>query len=209
MYAENRRLERKPNVLDHIRKKFSINKTVDLSAYEKQHKYLEGTGSMVLDRDNKIAYACISPRTDKDLLETFCKQMNYKPAPFHAYDKNGKAIYHTNVMMCVADRFVVICLESIGDVKERAAVVETIKNSSKAIIEIDFEQMNQFAGNMLQVQNGEGRKFLVMSSRAFRSLTREQVRQLEQYNEIIHAPLDSIENNGGGSARCMMAEVFL
>jgi hypothetical protein len=209
MYAENRRLERKPAILNQIRKKFSIDKAIDLSAHEKEEKYLEGTGSMVLDRDNKIAYACISPRTDKALLEKFCEEMNYEAVPFNAYDKNGKAIYHTNVMMCVGDKFVVICLESISDSKEKEVVIEAIKGSSKEIIEIDPEQMNHFAGNMLQVQNGEGRKFLVMSLRAFSSLTEKQVKMLEQYNEIIHAPLDAIEKNGGGSARCMIAEVFL
>jgi hypothetical protein len=209
MYAENRRLERKPAILNQIRKKFSIDKAIDLSAHEKEEKYLEGTGSMVLDRDNKIAYACISPRTDEALLEKFCEEMNFKAVPFHASDRNGKAIYHTNVMMCVADKFVVICLDSISDSKEKEVVIETIKGSSKETIEIDPEQMNHFAGNMLQVQNGEGRKFLVMSSRAFSSLTEKQVKMLEQYNEIIHAPLDAIEKNGGGSARCMIAEVFL
>lgn len=209
MYAENRRLERKPNVLDQIRKKFSIDKTIDFTSFEKQHKYLEGTGSMVLDRDNRVAYACISPRTDKDLLQKFCDKMNYRAVPFHARDKNGKAIYHTNVMMCVADRFVVICLESISDSKEKATVVQTIENSSKEIIPINLEQMNHFAGNMLQVKNADGQHFLVMSSQAFHSLRKEQLKKLEQYNEIIHAPLDSIEKNGGGSARCMIAEVFM
>jgi hypothetical protein len=209
MYAQNRRLERKPSILEQISKKFSINKTVDLSIYEAQHKYLEGTGSVVLDRDNKIAYACISPRTNKDLLQKFCDEMKYKAEPFHAHDKNGKAIYHTNVLMCVADKFVVICLESISDKKEREEIIKTINNASKEIIEIDLEQMSHFAGNMLQVQNGEGKKFLVMSTQAYRSLTEQQVASLEKYNEIIHSPLDSIEKNGGGSARCMMAEVFL
>jgi hypothetical protein len=209
MYAENRRLERKPNVLDQLSKKFSINKTVDLTFYEKQHKYLEGTGSMVLDRDNRIAYACISPRTDMELLQKFCEEMNYKAAPFHAYDQNGSAIYHTNVMMCVADRFVVICLESINDKKEREEITSIINGSSKEIIEIDLQQMNHFAGNMLQLQNQRGKRLVVMSSQAFHSLRKEQVKELEQYNEIIHTPLDSIEKNGGGSARCMIAEVFM
>jgi hypothetical protein len=209
MFAKNRRLERKPNILDLITRKFSIHKTIDLSFYENQHKYLEGTGSMVLDRDNRIAYACLSPRTDKELLLKFCEKMNYSAVPFHANDQNGSAIYHTNVMMCVADRFVVICLKSIHDKKEREEIIDTINRFSKEIIEIDLDQMNRFAGNMLQVQNQRGKKFIVMSSRTYGSLDKSQIALLEKYNEIIHSPLDAIEKNGGGSARCMIAEVFL
>jgi hypothetical protein len=209
MFAANRREERKPGVLQQLGKRFLINKTVDLTGYEPQHKFLEGTGSMVLDRDKKIAYACISPRTDKTILEDFAKQLGYQPVSFTSVDQNGKAIYHTNVMMCVADTYVVICLDSIANAAERKMVEEVIRKSGKEIITITLEQMNHFAGNMLQVENNKGDKLLVMSSQAFIALSGEQVKKLESFNKIIHAPLDTIETNGGGSARCMMAEVFL
>ncbi|MBO9572657.1 MAG: amidinotransferase [Chitinophagaceae bacterium] len=209
MYAVNRRLERKPSVLEKIKQQFVINHTLDLSGFEKKDKFLEGTGSMVLDRDKMIAYACLSPRTDKELFENFCRQMNYQPVAFTATDKKGAEIYHTNVMMCVADKYVVICLDSIADRNEKKQVSQTIINSGKEIIEISPDQMNRFAGNMLQVNNAAGQKFLVMSTQAYNSLASEQLNKLNAYNEIIHSSLDTIESNGGGSARCMMAEVYL
>lgn len=209
MYAVNRRLERKQHVIDTIRSLFDMKSQVDLSGYESKNIFLEGTGSMVLDRDNKIVYACLSPRTDKKILEDFCKQTGYKSIVFTATDDKGREIYHTNVMMCVADRYIVICLESIADKSERNNVVSAIKSSGKEIIDISFDQVNHFAGNMLQVENKNGEKLLVMSSQAFESLTAEQVKTLTQYNKIIHSPLTTIETNGGGSARCMMAEVYL
>lgn len=209
MFAVNRRLERKQQVLDVINKKFIINSTTDLTSNENSNIFLEGTGSMVLDRENKIAYACLSPRTDKKLLDKFCSQLNYTPVSFTATDAAGDAIYHTNVMMCVADKYTVICLESITNALERNAVIKTIENSGKEIIVISLLQMNRFAGNMLQVMNKQGQLFLVMSTQAFESLTPEQVTTLETYNPIIHSNITTIETNGGGSARCMMAEVFL
>jgi hypothetical protein len=209
MYAVNRRAERKEHVLEKIRGKFAIKKKIDLSNYEEKDIFLEGTGSMVLDRDNRIAYACISPRTDKDVLADFCRQMNYKPVAFAATDGNGQAIYHTNVLMCVADSYVVICLESIADPEQHKLVSETIIDSNKRIIPITLHQMNHFAGNMLQVENKNGEKLLVMSSQAYESLTTEQLQELIRYNRVIHSPLTTIETNGGGSARCMMAEVHL
>ena len=209
MYAHNRRLERKPAVLEEVKGRFTVKKIIDMSTYEDKEKFLEGTGSMVLDRDKKIAYACLSPRTDKELFIQFCSENNYQPVAFKAVDQNGRAIYHTNVMMCVADRFIVICLDCIPDEEECSNVVNTIKNSGKELIEITTNQMNHFAGNMLQVNNADGKKFLVMSTRAYNSLTPEQIKKLEGYNEIIHSSLNAIETNGGGSARCMMAEVHL
>jgi hypothetical protein len=209
MFAANRRHERKPQVIEQVAQHFSINDMVDLSQYENDNIFLEGTGSMVLDRGNRIAYACLSPRTDKRVLEAFCEKAHYEPVSFTATDDKGRAIYHTNVMMCVADLYVVICLDSIAGHEERDMVVNTIRQSGKDIIPISFDQMNHFAGNMLQVQNDEDEKLLVMSSQAFRSLTGEQVQQLQSYNKIIHSPLTTIETNGGGSARCMMAEIFL
>ncbi|MEI6265626.1 MAG: arginine deiminase-related protein [Sphingobacteriia bacterium] len=209
MYAQNRRLERKQSVLDVIEQKFIVSKKKDFTHYEKDNIFLEGTGSMVLDRDHQIAYACLSPRTDLTILKDFCTQLNYKPIYFWAMDGGHQPIYHTNVMMCVADEYVVICLESIPDLVERKLVVDSINQSGKTIISISFDQMNQFAGNMLQVHNQAGKKFLVMSSQAFRSLNQVQIKQIEGYNPIIHSDITTIETNGGGSARCMMAEVFL
>lgn len=209
MFALNRRQERKQHVLDAIYEKFVVDSNIDFTASEANNVFLEGTGSMVLDRDKQIAYACLSPRTDKGLLELFCKQFNYTPIAFIANDENGSPIYHTNVMMCVADKFVVICLASITDVNERNIVIQSIENSGKTIIDISFYQMNHFAGNMLQVCNQQGDAFLVMSSQAYNSLTSEQVATIESYQPIIHADITTIETNGGGSARCMMAEIFL
>lgn len=209
MFAPNRRLERKPQVIEEIGRKFAIARTVDMSASEKDGIFLEGTGSMVLDRENNIAYACLSARTDKDLLQEWCRKAQCAAMVFDAVDGKGDPIYHTNVMMCVADRYVVICLDSIPDMAQRNAVAACIEDTGKRIIPISLEQMNHFAGNMLQVQNAKGEKLLVMSSQAYRALTPEQVELLGSYNRILHSTLETIEANGGGSARCMMAEVFL
>lgn len=209
MYAQNRRLERKPTVLNAIKDKFIINNTIDLSHYENENIFLEGTGSMVLDRENKIAYACLSPRTDKKVLDKFCETFGYHAETFWALDANAMPIYHTNVMMCVADEYVVICLDAIKDDIERNTVIKRIEATQKAIIEISLDQMNRFAGNMLQVHNKEDKKFLVMSSQAYHSLHTNQVQAIEKFNAILHADITTIETNGGGSARCMMAEVFL
>jgi hypothetical protein len=209
MFAANRRQERKQHVIDHISGKFTVNQTTDLSKYEQTHLFLEGTGSMVLDRDKKIAYACLSPRTDKEVLEAFCKEKGYTPVSFTAADGNDRAIYHTNVLMCVADKYVVICTDAIPDAAERKQVEQYITESGKTIIPISLDQMNRFAGNMLQVINNTGKQFLVMSSQAYESLTPNQVNALHSFNTILHSPLYTIEKNGGGSARCMMAEIFL
>lgn len=207
MYAPNRRQERKPALIEELTQRFHINNTIDLSHYEAEDRFLEGTGSMVLDRDYHIAYACLSPRTDNKVLDDFSRQMRYKPILFTAVDAKNQPIYHTNVMMCVADKYVVICLDSIPDPKERQLVSDTIRKSKKDLIPISLEQIGRFAGNMLQVHNNKGEKLLVMSSQAFKSLSPEQIRILGKYNRIIHAPLDTIETNGGGSARCMLAEI--
>jgi len=209
MYAPTRRAERKEHVLEKIYNQFRVGKTIDLSYYEKNNLFLEGTGSMVLDRDNKIAFACLSPRTDRKVLDEFCNKMNYQAVVFVAVDKNGRRIYHTNVMMCVADKYVVICLESIRNYEEKEQVKGTIEKTGKEIIDITYDQLNHFAGNMLQVENNGGEKLLVMSTQAYRSLSKEQVQKLSEYNRIIHSPLATIEDNGGGSARCMMAEIHL
>lgn len=209
MFASNRRGERKGHVLKKIMEKFSVTKHIDLSIYEERNVFLEGTGSMVLDRDNRIAYACLSPRTNEQLLAEFCREMNYTSVIFDAADGNGQAIYHTNVLMCVADTYVVICLECITDPDQRQLVSQTIINSNKKIVAITLHQMQHFAGNMLQVENDKGVRLLVMSSQAHEALTTEQLQELNRYNRIIHSPLTTIETNGGGSARCMMAEIHL
>jgi hypothetical protein len=207
MFAPNRRSERKPEVLDIIRKKFGYSHAIDFTFYEQKHMFLEGTGSMVLDRINKIVYACLSPRTDLDVLEDFCGRMNYKPIIFHSANQERLAIYHTNVMMCVADQFVVICLDSIQDPIEQKIVADSILRSEKEIVPISFEQMNHFAGNMLQLGNMNNEKLLVMSTSAFQSLNEDQRKKLSASNTIVHSPLSNIELNGGGSARCMIAEI--
>jgi hypothetical protein len=209
MYAENRRKERKQHVIDKVSEEFSIDRTIDLSLYEKENIFLEGTGSMVLDRDNKVAYACLSPRTSEKVLQDFCEQTGYIPVLFHAVDGNGQPIYHTNVMMCVADKYVVICFDSIQDDEEKIKVINAILQTGKEIIDISIDQMNHFAGNMLQVENGQREKLLVMSTQAYQSLTDKERQKLGSFNRILHSSLETIEANGGGSARCMMAEVHL
>ena len=209
MFAINRRFEKKEHVLKKIKERFLVLNTIDLSHYELNNVFLEGTGSMVLDRDNQIAYACLSPRTDQLVLQAFCNKMGFEPISFIAVDISNQPIYHTNVMMCVADSFVVICMDSIKDNNQKKLVSDKIKHTGKEIIEITFEQMNLFAGNMLQVNNLQGEVFTVMSSQAYHSLTQKQIDRIEFFNTILHADISTIETNGGGSARCMMAEVFL
>ena len=212
MFAENRRLERRQDILDQIKSQFKVEEIIDFSASERDNRFLEGTGSMIFDHDNKIAYGSVSLRLDEDLFRKFCAEFGFRPMVFHSYQTAGEErlpIYHTNVMMCVADKFVVICLDCIDDELEREKVIETIKNSGKELIEISEEQMQNFAGNMLQVHNNVGEKFLVMSQSAYRSLKPEQVAAITKYCEIIYSDLETIETNGGGSARCMLAEVFL
>jgi hypothetical protein len=209
MQAENRRLERREDVIRQLEEQFSANHIIDLSRFEAKNQFLEGTGSMVLDRVNKIVYACISPRTDAEVLKAFCDYTGYKAITFNACDQNGLAIYHTNVLMAVGSHFAVICLESITDTEEREAVTASLKSTQKDIIDITFEQMNHFAGNMLEVKNNNGETLVVMSQAAFNSLTVNQKTALEQYGRLIYADIATIETNGGGSARCMMAEVHL
>jgi hypothetical protein len=206
MQAENRRLERRADILELLTTHFTIDDIIDLTQAEKENKFLEGTGSMVLDRENKICYACLSPRTNEKLVDEFCKQFSYKKIIFTARDTSSMLIYHTNVVMCVGEKFMVICMESIHDLDEKNA----IKNSTqKEIIEISLEQLHHFAGNMLEVKNKDGEHLLVMSDQAYSSLLPEQIFKLGKYARIIPIPLYTIEANGGGSARCMMAEIFL
>jgi hypothetical protein len=208
MFAPNRRAERKQTALDQISTIFHPKETIDLTYFEEKNHFLEGTGSMVLDRVNKIAYACISERTDNEVLEVFCLKLAYESKIFHAVDGEGKAIYHTNVLMCVADRFAVVCLDAVKDFDEQELLINSLEESGKEIIAISLDQMKHFCGNMLQVSNSAGELFLVMSSQAYENLTAEQIQTIEFYNKIIHSPLLTIETIGGGGARCMMAEVY-
>ena len=213
MYAENRRLERREeDVLSLLEEKgFNITDVLDFTEAENEEIFLEGTGSIILDRVNDIAYAAISQRTDEELFIEFCEELEYSPVLFNAnqtVDGKRLPIYHTNVMMCIADEYAIISLSTIDDKKERKFVVENLKDTGKEIIAITEEQMHQFAGNMLQV-GGLGQKYLVMSETAFKSLNQDQIKNIEKYNPILPVKIDLIEKLGGGSARCMMAEVFL
>ncbi len=209
MQAQNRRLERRQDIIETLSNDFQITQIIDLSYFEAENKFLEGTGSLVLDRKSRIAYACLSPRTHADVLTAFSKVIDYEIVTFEATDINNKAVYHTNVVMCVGDIFVVICLEAIKNLDERLSIRNTIVKSGKEIIEISIDQMNHFAGNMLLVNNTKGEKLLVMSTSAYRSLTPKQIDRLDDYARLTHFDLSVIEANGGGSARCMMAEIHL
>ncbi len=213
MFAENRRKERREDVLDTLEEKgFVIENVVDYTTAEEEHIFLEGTGSLLLDRVNKKAYCALSPRADEDLFIEFCEDFEYTPVVFSAnqtVNNERKAIYHTNVMMCLAETFSVICLDSIDDKKERKNVIKHLKEDKKEIIEISEEQVNNFAGNMLQVLGANDQSYLVMSQAAYDSLTPRQIKSIEKHCPIISSSLDVVEACGGGSARCMMAEVFL
>jgi hypothetical protein len=208
MQAQNRRLERRSDIIDALKNELNIETIVDLTYLENQNSYLEGTGSMVLDRTNSIAYACLSPRTTLTALDTFAQVANYQVITFSANDANGQAIYHTNVMMCIGDAFAVLCLEAITDAEERQKVIQALQKSQKTIIEISMDQMNRFAGNMLLTHNDKAEKLLLMSSQAYHSLTEIQRNDLANFAQLQHFDLLTIETLGGGSARCMMAELY-
>ena len=210
MYAKNRRLERRNDIIQKLRDDFIVTKINDFSYYENQELYLEGTGSMILDRENKICYAAISDRTNKNIVNDFCNQLNFKPILFTSnQDVRGKrlAIYHTNVMMCVTTNFAIVCLDSIDCNEEKDRVIDILNETKKEIISISEEQTNKFAGNMLEVEGDK--KYLVMSKSAYSCLTENQIKKINKYCEILYSDLSTIEDYGGGSARCMMAEIFL
>ncbi|WP_304296654.1 citrulline utilization hydrolase CtlX [Porphyromonas gulae] len=209
MYAPNRQQERKLPVLATVGEMEGVERIINLSGYERDNCFLEGTGSMVLDRVNRIAYCCSSERTNPKVLDEFCRELDYKGLIFTATDANGVPIYHTNVMMCVASRYAVVCLECIKDEAERNMVVNSLTTSGHRIISISTKQVEHFAGNMLEVESETGQSLLVMSAEARRSLTKEQVAEIEEFSTIAAPELTTIEKNGGGSARCMLAEIFL
>ncbi|MCI4443025.1 MAG: amidinotransferase [Lentimicrobium sp.] len=213
MFAENRREERREDILDMLEDHgFIINEIMDYTSAEEDGFYLEGTGSLVLDRDNGKAYCALSPRADEELFIEFCEDFEYSPVIFEAFqtvDGERKLIYHTNVMMCVGETFAVICADCIDDKKERKMVLDSLRGDEKEIILITEAQVNNFAGNMLELKGVDDRRYLVMSSSAHQSLTKKQIAQLEEHVTILSSSLDTIEACGGGSARCMMAEIFL
>ncbi|MDG1227440.1 MAG: arginine deiminase-related protein [Polaribacter sp.] len=213
MFAENRRLERREDIIEQVESEgFFIENVVDYTSAEKDDIFLEGTGSMILDRENNKAYCALSPRADEELFIEFCEDFEYTPIVFTAYQtvrEKRKAIYHTNVMMCIAETFAIVCLSSIDDKKERKNVLKHLKEDGKKVIDISEDQVSNFAGNMLQVHGKDDERFLIMSQAAFDSLTDSQKAQINNHCKIISSSLATIEACGGGSARCMMAEVFL
>jgi hypothetical protein len=213
MFAENRRAERREDVLDILEDKgFVINEIMDYTIAEEDNVFLEGTGSLLLDRENDKAYCALSPRADEELMIEFCEDFEFTPVIFEAFqtvNNERKLIYHTNVMMCLGDTFAVICADCIDDKKERKMVLDSLRGDDKEVILITEDQVNNFAGNMLEVKGADDRRYLVMSSSAYNSLTKKQIAQLEEHITILHSSLDTIEACGGGSARCMMAEIFL
>jgi hypothetical protein len=211
MLAPNRRTERRPDIVasladDHG---FLVRQVVDLSAHEDDGQFLEGTGSLVLDRVNRIAYACLSPRTMLDVLGDFAQRMDYEIVAFDAIDRDGAAVYHTNVMMNVGEELAVICAEAIPRDEQRAAVLTSLRNTGHDVIEISFGQMDAFAGNMLELRAADGERVIAMSAQARRSLNEEQLAAIENKATIVSAPIDHIESSAGGSVRCMLAEIHL
>ncbi len=210
MYAKSRRTERRNEILELLEKQHGLRTTnvIDLTYFENEGKFLEGTGSLVLDRVNKIAYAAASERTSPELVEEFSSQLNYKPVIFNAV-ANGAPVYHTNVLLSVCDKFVVICLDYISSETEKEALLKTVELTQKKVLSISAEQASCFAGNMLELKSEKEESLLVMSTNAYNSLDTEQLSFLNKHYKIIHSPLDTIEKYGGGSARCMIAEIFL
>jgi hypothetical protein len=208
MFAENRRYERREDITELVKQKAHIENVIDLTSWENKGKFLEGTGSLVLDRVSNIAYACKSPRTNEEVLDEFAAALDYEYFLFDAKDKNGEQIYHTNVMMCVGTEFAIVCLDSVENIDERVSLIESLEESGKEIIEISLEQMENFAGNMLELVNSKGNHLLIMSAKAKDSLNEDQIEAIENYCTIVSPELTTIETNGGGSARCMIAEIF-
>lgn len=209
MFAPNRRQERKPEALTVVRSLKGITKVIDLTPQEQHDHFLEGTGSMCLDRVNRIVYCCASERSHQEPLKQFCKDLDYQSICFEAKDAATQPIYHTNVMMCVATHFAVICLESIVGEASRNKVVKQLQDTGHEVVDISLEQVNHFAGNMLEVLDSIGHSLLLMSASAKQSLTPHQVATLERYSHILAPDITTIETIGGGSARCMVAELFL
>lgn len=210
MFAPTRRLERRDAVIEKVLEEgFQVRRRLQLEGSEADDRFLEGTGSIIFDHPNQLAYACLSPRTDADLLEDLCRAIGYRKVVFHSTDAGGQDVYHTNVMMALGETFVVICLDSVRDAGERRMLETCFAETGKEVVAISLPQMNAFAGNMLQVRNTNDETILVMSAAAYHALTAEQIATLGKHTRLLYADLNTIETYGGGSARCMMAEVFL
>jgi hypothetical protein len=211
MEAENRRSERRPDIIEHLHAElgFQVREIVDLSYHEADGHFLEGTGSMVLDRVNRIAYACLSSRTHLDVLGEFAQRMNYDVVAFDAVDREGVPIYHTNVLMNVGEKLAVICDAAITREDQRKAVVERLQSTGHEIISLDFGQLEAFAGNMLELRAEDGTPVVAMSQRAWSSLGPEQRTKFEANGRVVTTPIDDIEDSAGGSVRCMLAEIHL
>lgn len=209
MFSPNRRLERRADIIDTLSDHYKVDTDESLLAFESSDQYLEGTGSMILDRPNKIIYACYSVRTDKEVLSAYGEKLGYKVVGFDAVDEGGIPYYHTNVIMTLGEKIAVLCTESIADIDERSAVIQSIEDSGKEIVHITRDQVLQFAGNMLEVEGSGDKKLLVMSEAAYNALSKDQLHIIKNHNKIVYCTLETIEKFGGGSARCMMAEIFL
>lgn len=209
MYAPSRRRERREDILEKLAEKFVVKKRLHLEVEEKNDRFLEGTGSVVFDHSNRIALACTSPRTDEELFRKLCYELDYRPVLFRASDNYNNPIYHTNVVMCMGEDFVIICMEVIRDDSEVNSLRYLFEQHGKEIIEISLTQMIAFAGNMLQVRNFRGEPLLIASEQAYQALTHTQLLQLEEHCRFVYSDLDTIETYGGGGARCMVAEIFL
>ena len=209
MYAANRRLEKRDDILQWLTENYKVTGVEDWSEYEVEGRFLEGTGSMVIDHDNNMIYACRSERTDSSVLEKFASNHGYNAIAFSATDSNGQPIYHTNVMMCIGEQFAVVCADAIKDETERIAVTQLLESTRREIIRISLEQLHSFAGNMLQVQNMRGQPFVIMSASAWNSLDDAQSAKLKSFAKPLVIDIPTIEQVEGGSVRCMMAEIFL
>jgi hypothetical protein len=209
MYAANRRIEKREEIVEELAKDYIVKDLQDWSEYEAEGRFLEGTGSMIIDYENKMIYACVSERTSLSVLEKYAAANGFQAIAFLATDKNGMPVYHTNVMMALGENFCVLCEEAIEEEWELIAVRQLLQSTSHTIVTITREQMHQFAGNMMQVINNNGQTFLVLSQTAYNSLTKEQRKQLEGFTTLLPIDVPTIEEVEGGSVRCMMAEIFL
>ncbi len=209
MFAPNRRSEKRPDILESLSGPFEVKEVIDWSSSEEAEEFLESTGSMVLDRKNRIAYAAYSSRTHPQAFQRFGDVFEYELLGFEALDYRGIPIYHTNVMMNIGEKYAIACLDIVNQDSEKKKIIHKLQNTGHEIIPISEQQMGNFAGNMLEVENNQSEAFLIMSERAFQALDATQIQKIEQYAQIIYSPLTTIEHNGGGSARCMLAEIFL
>jgi len=209
MYSPNRRYERRRGILELIRQEFEVEQEIDFTHYEAEEKFLEGTGSMVFDHEERICYASLSARTHDDVVHDFCEKRNYRLVRFETKDPNGNPIYHTNVLFSLGKHYAVICLDSIRLEQEKEMLIDNLQSTNREIIDITYDQMFQFCGNVLELKNQEGKSILAMSERAYLSFLPEQMELIKHYSEVAYAPLNTIERISGGGARCMLAEIFL